>query len=212
MSNRSTAARVGELTPQRVAPYIAKYATKSAEDFGLGGHRITPVSIPYLNLSEHVETIVRSAWELGGTEAYAGLRRWLHMAGFRGHTTRALGMRRTTVHMRQRGQLCHGEVTADSGGGGRALGVGRCKVFDLIRARPAAVGQARWLPTDPAGRARRVHLGARAGVLGSEQRANGDGSIWQCRDGRWCGAYFVPVPARGEAPGKLDDLLGDEEI
>jgi hypothetical protein len=75
----------GELTPERVAAYIAKYATKSAEDFGLGGQRITPATIPYLNLTEHVATIVRTAWDLGGGEEYEGLRRWLHMAGFRGH-------------------------------------------------------------------------------------------------------------------------------
>ena len=30
---------VGELTPERVAAYVAKYATKSAEDFGLGDRR-----------------------------------------------------------------------------------------------------------------------------------------------------------------------------
>jgi hypothetical protein len=75
----------GELTPERVAAYIAKYATKSAEDFGLGGQRISPATLPYLDLSGHVEAVVRTAWDLGGTEPYAGLRRWLHMAGFRGH-------------------------------------------------------------------------------------------------------------------------------
>jgi hypothetical protein len=75
----------GELTPERVASYIAKYATKSAEDFGLGGQRITPAALPYLDLSGHVEAVVRTCWELGGTKADAGLRRWLHMAGFRGH-------------------------------------------------------------------------------------------------------------------------------
>jgi hypothetical protein len=75
----------GELTPERVAAYIAKYATKSAEDFGLGGQRITLATLPYLDLSRHVGTIVRTAWELGGIREYVGLRRWLHMAGFRGH-------------------------------------------------------------------------------------------------------------------------------
>jgi hypothetical protein len=29
------------------------------------------------------------------------------------------------------------------------------------------------------------------------RRANGDGSIWQRKDGRWCAAYFVPTPAGG---------------
>jgi hypothetical protein len=32
----------GELTPEHAARYIAKYATKSAEHFGLGHRRITP--------------------------------------------------------------------------------------------------------------------------------------------------------------------------
>ncbi len=27
------------------------------------------------------------------------------------------------------------------------------------------------------------------------KRSNGEGSIWQRKDGRWCGAYFVPKPA-----------------
>jgi hypothetical protein len=75
----------GELTPERVASYIAKYATKSAEDFGLGGQRITPATLPYLDLSDHIETVVQTCWQLGNYTEYAGLRRWLHMAGFRGH-------------------------------------------------------------------------------------------------------------------------------
>jgi integrase len=29
------------------------------------------------------------------------------------------------------------------------------------------------------------------------RRANGDGSIWQRKDGRWCAGYFVPTPAGG---------------
>ncbi len=31
--------------------------------------------------------IVRTAWELGAVEELVGLRRWLHMLGFRGHFT-----------------------------------------------------------------------------------------------------------------------------
>ncbi len=47
--------------------------------------RITPDSLPYLDLSAHIGAVVRTCWELGGEESYGGLRRWLHMAGFRGH-------------------------------------------------------------------------------------------------------------------------------
>ncbi len=117
-----------ELTPERVAAYIAKYATKSAEDFGLGGQRITLATLPYLNLSDHIETIVHTAWELGGSPDYAGLRRWLHMAGFRGHfasksrrysTTlgairgerRAYRQRQAAEHARQLGDQDNADTT-----------------------------------------------------------------------------------------------------
>lgn len=75
----------GELTPDRVAGYIAKYATKSAEDFGLGDRRQTPAALAGHGLSPHVARVVQTCWDLGGHDEYAGLRRWIHMAGFRGH-------------------------------------------------------------------------------------------------------------------------------
>jgi hypothetical protein len=75
----------GELTPEHAARYIAKYATKSAEDFGLGDRRITPEALPLLDVGEHAARIVRVAWQLGEHHTYAGLRRWIHMLGFRGH-------------------------------------------------------------------------------------------------------------------------------
>jgi hypothetical protein len=73
------------LTPEHAARYIAKYATKSAEDFGLGERRITPETLSLLDVSEHVNRLVHAAWQLGEHESYDGLRRWLHMLGFRGH-------------------------------------------------------------------------------------------------------------------------------
>ncbi|MGQ0719325.1 MAG: replication initiator [Pseudonocardiales bacterium] len=75
------------LTPEHAARYIAKYATKSAEDFGLGDRRISPETLPLLGVSDHVDRLVRLAWQLGGHQAYDGLRRWVHMLGFRGHFT-----------------------------------------------------------------------------------------------------------------------------
>jgi hypothetical protein len=75
----------GELTPEHAARYIAKYATKSAEDFGLGERRITPEALPLLDIPRHVDQLVRVAWQLGEHSAYDGLRRWVHMLGFRGH-------------------------------------------------------------------------------------------------------------------------------
>jgi hypothetical protein len=75
----------GELTTERAAAYLAKYATKSAEDFGLDHRRITPAALPALDLSEHTTRIVDTCWQLGEHDSYAGLRRWLHTLGFRGH-------------------------------------------------------------------------------------------------------------------------------
>jgi hypothetical protein len=75
----------GELTPEHAARYIAKYATKSAEDFGLGERRITPEALPLLDVPTHVDQLVRVAWQLGDHNAFQGLRRWVHMLGFRGH-------------------------------------------------------------------------------------------------------------------------------
>jgi hypothetical protein len=75
----------GELTPEHAARYIAKYSTKSAEDFGVGERRITLEALPLLDVTDHVDKMVRVAWQLGEHEAYEGLRRWVHMLGFRGH-------------------------------------------------------------------------------------------------------------------------------
>ena len=52
---------------------------------GLGDRRITPEALPLLGVSQHAERIVRTAWQLGAHPDYAGLRRWVHMLGFRGH-------------------------------------------------------------------------------------------------------------------------------
>jgi hypothetical protein len=108
----------GQLTPEHAARYIAKYATKSAEDFGLGDRRISPETLPLLDLSDHVDRLVHLAWQLGEHPTYDGLRRWVHMIGFRGHFTsksrrysttlgairgerRAYRQRQTAEHIRQ---------------------------------------------------------------------------------------------------------------
>jgi len=75
----------GELTPEHAARYIAKYATKSAENFGLGERRITLETLSLLDVSDHVDQLARVAWQLGEHSSYDGLRRWVHMLGFRGH-------------------------------------------------------------------------------------------------------------------------------
>ena len=75
----------GDLTPKRAAAYIAKYATKSAEDFGLGDRRLTGPALAGDGVTPHVARLVRTCWALGDLDEYAGIRKWIHMAGFRGH-------------------------------------------------------------------------------------------------------------------------------
>lgn len=108
-----TALGDGELTDQRVASYVAKYATKSAEGSGTVdrslvcapcagrgtvGDRVrdlcphcdgTGRAEPFadLRVQTHVRTMIRTAWTLGGMPEFVHLKlcKWAHMLGFRGH-------------------------------------------------------------------------------------------------------------------------------
>ena len=76
--------------PQMVAAYIAKYATKAAEDFGLAPRRIHPLTdLATLPVSDHIRRHLATAVQIGSVAApapaWAKLTRWLHMLGFRGH-------------------------------------------------------------------------------------------------------------------------------
>ncbi|MGP9019715.1 replication initiator [Streptomyces sp. BR1] len=105
----------GELTDHKVAAYVAKYATKSAEGTGTvdrtlmcrlcngRGHVKAPDGFwdvceycegtgqaePIKNLAvkHHVRQMIRTAWNLGHLPEFAHLKlwKWAHMLGFRGH-------------------------------------------------------------------------------------------------------------------------------
>jgi hypothetical protein len=77
----------GELKAEQVAAYVAKYATKAAEDLGLGERREVPdlYHARLRGLPVHVLRLLEAADQLGSLEDFAGIRRWLHMIGFRGH-------------------------------------------------------------------------------------------------------------------------------
>jgi hypothetical protein len=66
--------------PPRTSP-----STPSAEDFGLGDRRLTGRVLASDGISAHIAQLVRTCWQLGELEDYTGIRRWIHMAGFRGH-------------------------------------------------------------------------------------------------------------------------------
>ncbi|SCD93480.1 hypothetical protein GA0115239_11258 [Streptomyces sp. BpilaLS-43] len=103
----------GELTDAAVAGYVAKYATKSAEDSGTVdrslvcrtcsgrgtiGRRVKDLCpdcegtrqaepLRDLPVHQHVRQMIRTAWDLGGLPEFADLKlcKWAHMLGFRGH-------------------------------------------------------------------------------------------------------------------------------
>ncbi|MDA3641311.1 replication initiator [Mycobacterium xenopi] len=87
-SARTTASR---LSPRRVAAYLAKYVTKSLHDFGITARRLTAEAISDLDVSEHVRAILSTIAELSEHTAeggpLAGIGRWLHTLGYRGHIT-----------------------------------------------------------------------------------------------------------------------------
>jgi hypothetical protein len=72
---------------RRVAGYLAKYVTKSAADFGLGTHRVSPHAIATLPVCEHVRRILHTIAELARRPGRAIMLTWLHCLGFRGHIT-----------------------------------------------------------------------------------------------------------------------------
>ncbi|MFD8331932.1 replication initiator [Streptomyces solisilvae] len=104
----------GRLTSEAVAGYIAKYATKGAEDAGAidrplycrdcngRGMNIAPDGTPepcdtctgtgreslaHLPVAAHVRQMIRTCWDLGTLPEFADLKlwKWAHMLGFRGH-------------------------------------------------------------------------------------------------------------------------------
>jgi hypothetical protein len=100
----------GELTDDKVAAYLAKYATKATEATGHQFTRLTPATIDdYADPEgDHLARLIDACWHLGRPthtditsgaataddrqgsldtkpRPYAGLRRWAHMLGFGGH-------------------------------------------------------------------------------------------------------------------------------
>ncbi len=78
-----------EWTDQKVARYIAKYATKGAEAAGTVNRPLR--SIKHLHqvkgLSTQARNMIEACWRLGGRDELASLklRQWAHMLGYGGH-------------------------------------------------------------------------------------------------------------------------------
>ncbi|CQD11196.1 replication initiator protein [Mycobacterium europaeum] len=90
-TNDTARTTVSRLSPRRVAAYLAKYVTKSLHDFGITARRLTAEAIGDLDISEHVRAILATIAQLAEHTAQggslAGIGRWLHTLGYRGHIT-----------------------------------------------------------------------------------------------------------------------------
>lgn len=78
----------GEISEERLAGYVAKYATKSTGATETGDRPIrSQRHIDHLAVSDHHRRMIQTCWDLGGQPEYADLklRHWAHMLGFRGH-------------------------------------------------------------------------------------------------------------------------------
>jgi hypothetical protein len=76
------------IADKHVARYIAKYATKGAEDSGTVDRPIQHAhQIAMLEVSEHARRMIWTCFALADRHAYRGLplRQWAHMLGYRGH-------------------------------------------------------------------------------------------------------------------------------
>jgi hypothetical protein len=77
----------GEVTDTKVAVYLAKYATKSAEPVGVPPGRITAQNAAiYADPATHEARLIAACLRLGAHshEDIRALRRWAHMLGYRG--------------------------------------------------------------------------------------------------------------------------------
>jgi hypothetical protein len=74
----------------KVARYVSKYVAKSSDTGGALDRPLRPADMANLHeleLSDHEQRLVETAWRLGGRSELAGLklRTWTHQLGYRGH-------------------------------------------------------------------------------------------------------------------------------
>ncbi len=88
--------------PEGVAAYVAKYSVKSADDAGRLAQAVTSrAKIARLGLRPHLERLVATAWDLGGSPD-SPLRRHAHRFGYGGHfATKSAAYSTTFAALRQ---------------------------------------------------------------------------------------------------------------
>lgn len=75
-----------DLTEQAVASYVAKYATKAAENTGTLDRRVGELAeLDRHNVPDHARRLITACRDLDGLYPDRRLWAWAHMLGFRGH-------------------------------------------------------------------------------------------------------------------------------
>ena len=115
----------GELAPERVAVYIAKYATTSADDLSVGGRRISLDALPLLGVSPHVARIVGRLPTQGRQLGRLGVKTPQRVGGalVSSHPNRRPGMAalRPGVHQARRPALLSNPAVTATGQNGNCL-------------------------------------------------------------------------------------------
>ncbi|WP_145502924.1 replication initiator [Streptomyces sp. CFMR 7] len=95
----------GEVTPEAVAGYLAKYVSKSVGDAGGVDSRIrTYEEIRCASASRHIRALMGACWRLGSLAEFSSLRlkAWAHALGYRGHVlTKSPAYSTTYKHLRE---------------------------------------------------------------------------------------------------------------
>ena len=82
--------------PEQVAAYLAKYLTKTTEDFGLPGRVRSAIHARSVGASPHAVRIIETAMRISGQgESYVRLRDNLATLGYRGHPSPSHGPTRS---------------------------------------------------------------------------------------------------------------------
>ncbi|MGW0553665.1 replication initiator protein RepSA [Streptomyces sp. NPDC002926] len=75
-----------DISEQKVAAYVAKYATKAAETTGALDRRIGELAeLDQHHVPDHARRLIRACWNLDPLYPDRKLWAWAHMLGFRGH-------------------------------------------------------------------------------------------------------------------------------
>lgn len=135
----------GVLPGRRVARYLAKYVTKSLADVGISARRISTEAIADLDVCDHVRAILTAISQLAD-KGLAGVGRWLHTLGYRGHiTSKSRRYSTTMTALRERRAAWTREQRLKSTAHQHDLGLDSTDGDDLVawefdRAGPTSLG------------------------------------------------------------------------